>query len=199
MGTPNTNLVLAGTGAAGSTGASLVWVAPLTGTGTTAPTDATTALGAGWKDCGYIDTSGVTVNFSESKKDIYAYGVEPPVRELVTQSTETFDITFLENNTTVIELFYRLTLGSITVTSVTGALSRPSPPAQPASRSSSWSSTSSTASTTSASTLPKAQVTDRKGQQIQAGTEITYGTTMTVYPDGSGNATYNYHVIPALG
>jgi hypothetical protein len=198
MGTPNTNLVLAGTGAAGTTGASLVWVAPTSGANTTAPTDATTALAAGWKDCGYIDTSGVTVNFSESKKDIYAYGVEPPVRELVTQSTETFDITFLENNTTVIELFYRLTLGSITVTTGTGAF---------------------TAVTTGPARVtffqlvidmvdgtnhirkyaPKAQVTDRKGQQIQAGTEITYGTTMTVYPDNAGNATYNWHVLPSLG
>lgn len=199
MGTPNTNLVLAGTGAGGSTGASLVWVASLPVSGTpAAPTDATTVLGTGWKDCGYIATTGVTDNFAETKKDINAYGVQPPVRELLTQSTETFDIDFLETNTTVVELFYRLTLGTITVATTTGVF---------------------TAVTNGPSRVtyfqlvidvvdgtnhirkyaPKAQLTDRKGQQIQAGTELTYSTSMTVYPDSAGNSTYTYIVIPALG
>ncbi len=198
MGTPNTNLVLAGTGAAGTTGASLIWVAPLTGAGTTAPTDALTALGTGWKDCGYIATSGVTDNFSETKKDIQAYGVQPPVRELLTQSIETFDTDFLETNATVLELFYRLTLGSIVVTPTTGVFSVV---------------TNGPARVTYFQMVidmvdganhirkyaPKAQLTNKKGQQIQAGTELTYGCTMTVYPDSAGNSTYTYHVIPALG
>lgn len=199
MGTPNTNLVLAGTGAAGSTGASLIWVAALPASGgTAAPTDATTALAGSWKDCGYIDTSGVTYNISETKKEINAYGVNPPVRELTTNATETFDITFLETNTTVLELFYRLTLGSITVATTTGVFSAI---------------TSGPARVTFfqlvidavdganhlRTYIPKAQVTDRKGYQIQAGTELSRGVTITAYPDGSGNSTYPFLTIPALG
>lgn len=199
MGTPNTNLVLAGTGAGGSTGASLLWVGILPVSGVpAAPTDATTVLGTGWKDCGYISTDGVQVNFAETKKDINAYGVEPPVRELITNSTETFDTTFLETNTTVLELFYRLTLGSITVASTTGVFSViTTGPARVTyfqlvidmvDGANHW-----------RTYAPKAQITDRKGFAIKAGTELSRAVTMTVYPDSSGNATYNYPVIPVLG
>lgn len=199
MGTPNTNTVLAGTGAAGSTGASLIWVAELPTAGVpAAPTTAVSALGTGWLDCGYISTNGVTDNFSETKKDINAYGVQPPVRELLTQSTETFDVDFLETNPTVMDLFYRNTLGVTTVGTGTGVF---------------------TVLTTGPARVkyfqlvidvvdganhirkyaPKAQVTTKKGNQIQAGTELTYGVTMTVYPDSTGNSTYTWIVVPALG
>lgn len=199
MGTPNTNLVLAGTGAAGSTGASLVWVAEEPTSGVpAAPTDATTVLGTGWKDCGYISTNGVTDNISETKKEIYAYGVLPPVRELVTQSLETFDIGFLETNTTVLELFYRLTLGTITVATTTGVFTAVTN--GPARVKFFQMVIDMVDGTNHIRTyIPKGQVTDRKGFQIQAGTELQRDLSVTAYPDDTGNSSYTYIVVPSLG
>jgi hypothetical protein len=65
----NRNL-LAGTSATGADGLGLVWMAA---SGSTAPTDATTALAAAWKNMGGITEAGISVKLATSttKKKFY--------------------------------------------------------------------------------------------------------------------------------
>jgi hypothetical protein len=113
MPNPNSNLVLAGTSAGGSTGLELLSVAP---TGTTGPTNATTALtavNAAWDGMGYVSTDGITISADESSNEIGAYGTGIPVRVVNTKSAETFQVVCLETNLAVLEVYNRKELGTI--------------------------------------------------------------------------------------
>jgi hypothetical protein len=188
----NSGAVLAAVNGGGS-GASLCFVNTV---GATAPTTAASVL-TGWKDCGLATVDGLTNKVSETVKTINAFGVTAPIRQLTTDSTETFEVTFMETNETVLELYYRKPLGSgITVTGTDG---------------------STTFSTGLASVqyfaavfdivdgtnhvriyAPKCQVTDRKDMQYQNATEVTYGMTITALAAADGTATTRFLVVDAL-
>lgn len=80
-GANSTEIVVAGTGK--------VWVAATTAT---MPTDATTALAAGWTDLGYTSEDGVTFTDSKDIADVGAWQSFYPVRKIVTgkQATVAF-------------------------------------------------------------------------------------------------------------
>lgn len=189
----NANL-LAGTGAAGADGTGLAWFAPV---GSTAPTDATTGFAAAFRNAGLITDNGLTIKFGESTKEIKAYGSTAIQRTLVTDEKFTFEIEFLETNQYSQAVYHRLGINSITPTVGTGAFSL----------------------TTGAYTrqqyaagfdvidgtnhirayCPTLEMTDRKDVQIQAGAEISWGVTLTAYPNSSGVAIQWFYVVPALG
>ncbi len=88
-------LELAGTGAAGSDGTGLVWMAL---SGSTAPTDTGTALAAAWKNMGGITEAGVTIKQANSTKDFKVYGSTQIQRTLVTDQKTTIDVAFAETS-----------------------------------------------------------------------------------------------------
>jgi hypothetical protein len=189
----NRNL-LAGVSATGADGTGLVWMAV---TGSTAPTDATTALAAAWKNMGGMVESGVSIkqNTSTTKKKFYGSPVTQ--RTLVTDQEYTVEATFGETNARTQELFWRKALLSITPAVTTGAFAT-------------------TAGTYSRQLyamvvdmvdglnrmrfyMPSVEVTGQGDIKIANSESIEWGVTLSVYPDVSGNAIYPFFAIPSLG
>jgi hypothetical protein len=89
------NVLVAATGAA--------MIAPL---GTTAPTDATSAWGAGWLDLGYLSEDGFTENPILESDEIKAWQSGAIVRKVITGSGEEFSFDTIETNLNTVTLFY---------------------------------------------------------------------------------------------
>lgn len=186
--------ILAGTGAAGADGTGLGWFAV---TGSTAPTDATTGLAAAWKNAGMITENGLTGKVNTSSKDIKAYGSVQIQRKIVTDSSLSFDVAFLETNARVIELYFGLAFNTLSPTVGTGAFN--------------WTFGTYTRQLVAATFdmidgtnrirmyCPQVEVTDRKDFQVQNGSEVSWGVTLTAYPNTSGVTMQTYAVVPALG
>lgn len=77
-----------------------VYVAP---TGTTAPTDTTTALAAGWEALGLLSDDGASESRDEDSTDHYAWG-GVLVRTTRSKHKRTIVVTALEDNDTVFKL-----------------------------------------------------------------------------------------------
>lgn len=188
----NSNL-LVGTGAAGSDGLGLAWVANF---GATAPTDAGTALNASFKDSGLIAEEGLSLSMKETAKKIKAYGSQLAQRTVITDQDTTFKLKFLEHNPYSLAVYHRKTIGSISPGVGTGAFSL---------------------TTGSYNEIfygmvfeivdgvnkirayaPKVSVTNRDDLQIGNGNEISYGVELTAY-QVSGTAIAWYYVVPSLG
>lgn len=74
-------------------------------TSATAPTSTSSAL-TGFTDLGYISTDGVTVTPDKSSNAIRAWQNADLVREVVTESTLTYQFMLLESNEAAIELYF---------------------------------------------------------------------------------------------
>lgn len=189
----NRNL-LAGTSAAGADGTGLMWVAV---SGSTAPTDASSALAAAWKNVGMISEDGLGGKVNTSSKDIKAYGSIQIQRKIITESSLSFDITMIETNSRSQELYWGLALNSISPTVGTGAFSF----------------TFGTYTRQLFAAVfdiidgtnrlryycPQVEVTDRKDFKVANADGIQWGVTLTAYPNSSGVTLQQYDVVPALG
>jgi hypothetical protein len=80
-----------------------VSIAPL---GSTAPTDATTALAAAYKDVGYISTDGVVETRDRSTSNIVAWQNSDVVRMVVTEASIQVQFTMIETNPVSLAAFY---------------------------------------------------------------------------------------------
>lgn len=74
-------------------------------TSATAPTSAVSAL-TGFTDLGYISTDGITVTPDKSSNAIRAWQNADLVREVVTESTLTYQFMLLETNQAAVELYF---------------------------------------------------------------------------------------------
>ncbi len=189
----NRNL-LAGTSAAGADGTGLFWVAV---SGSTAPTDASSALAAAWKNVGMISEDGLGGKVNTSSKDIKAYGSIQIQRKIITESSLSFDITMIETNARSQELYWGLALNSISPTVGTGAFNF----------------TFGTYTRQLFAAVfdiidgtnrlryycPSVEVTDRKDFKVANADGIQWGVTLTAYPNSSGVTLQQYDVVPALG
>lgn len=189
----NRNL-LAGISGAGADGTGLAWFAI---TGSTAPTDATTALAAAWKNAGMISENGLTMKVNTSSKDVKAYGSLQIQRKLITDSSLTFSIEFLETNARTQELYWGLAFNSLSPGVGTGAFSF----------------TFGTYTRQLVAAVfdiidgtnhmryycPSVEITDRQDVKIGNAQEISWGVTLTAYPNSSGVTLQAYDVVPALG
>lgn len=180
--------VLAGVG-----GTSLCWVAPV---GTTAPADATTELGTGWIDLGWVAQDGLELAVDEDTNDVFGYGSQQKIRTLITSSSQSVAVAFLETNPTVLEVYHRLTLGSLPAPDATGAFQF------------------STGAATTAryafvfdmvdglnhkrAHMAEVEVTAREGMTIQSGEVIQYGVTLSPVPGADGNSVDWFYVVDAL-
>lgn len=189
----NRNLVV-GTQGTGADGLGLVWMAI---PGSAAPTDASTALGAAWKNMGGINEAGVTINQATTSTKLKFYGSAAIQRTVVTDQETTVDVIFGETNLRTTEVFWKKALNSITATAVSGAFS-----------------------TTGGAYVrvlyaavfevvdgvnrmrfycPQVEVTNQQPLKVANSAAIEYGVTLSAYPDTSGNYVYPYFAIPALG
>lgn len=76
-----------------------VWVADI---GTSAPTDATSALAAGWTDLGYVSEDGATFSEGKDITDIGAWQSFYPIRYIINSRQVTLSFTLRQwNNVTV--------------------------------------------------------------------------------------------------
>lgn len=74
--------------------------------GTTPPTDAVTALGAAFKDLGYISEDGLTNSYDRTNEEIKAWGGDT-VLEVATEFTDSWKMTFIEAmNDEVLKVVY---------------------------------------------------------------------------------------------
>lgn len=192
----DSNNLLVGTAAAGTDGTGLAWFGV---TGTTAPTDAVTALNAGYKDAGLITEEGLVVDFSETNKKIKAYGSQATQRVLVTDQEFTFKLKFLETNEISQAIFWRKVIGSIVPAAATGAFSVT---AGTATRNL-FAFVGDVVDTTNAVnhlrfSAASCEVTGRDSLSIANGNEIGWGVTITAYPV-AGVAMTMFAAIPNLG
>jgi hypothetical protein len=67
-----------------------------------------TPLIAPWVDLGAINTDGITENLAESRTEFKRWGNISTFKTVVTDTKHTFDVTFLENNPSVLSAFYKI-------------------------------------------------------------------------------------------
>lgn len=80
-----------------------VYTAPL---GTAAPTAHDTALNVEFKDLGYVSEDGVTETRDRSIEQIRAWQNSDLVREVVTESSITYEMTLIETTADTVQLYY---------------------------------------------------------------------------------------------
>ena len=86
-----------------------VYVAP---TSTTGPTTSSSALDVGFVDLGYVSADGITENIDRTTNQIRAWQNGSLVREVTSEGTYSVDMTFIETNEAVLELYYGTTNSS---------------------------------------------------------------------------------------
>ncbi|GAA2636903.1 hypothetical protein GCM10010399_82540 [Dactylosporangium fulvum] len=189
----NRNL-LAGISATGADGTGLVWMAP---TGSTAPTDATTALAVAWQNMGGITEAGISVKQSLSTTKKKFYGSTSIQRTLVTEQEMTIDVVFGETNARVMEVFWRKALNSITPTAVTGAFGTTGGNYTRQL----YALVADMVDATNRMRLyfPQVEVTAQTDLKIANSESLDWGVTLTAYPDTSGNTVYPLFALPNLG
>jgi len=84
-----------------------VYVAPTT---TDAPTTSSSALDAAFVDLGYVSADGITENIDRTTNQIRAWQNGSLVREVTSEGTYSVDMTFIETNESVLELYYGATI-----------------------------------------------------------------------------------------
>lgn len=84
-----------------------VYVAPL---GSTAPTDADTALDGAFLEVGYISEDGITEANDTENEEIKAWQNSDIVRKTITKNETSYSFTMLETNSTALSLFYGKTI-----------------------------------------------------------------------------------------
>jgi hypothetical protein len=186
--------IFAGTQSAGADGTGMAWFAP---TGSTAPTDATTALAAAFHNAGMIADNGLTVHFSETSKTIKAFGSTAIQRTLVTDDVFNFDIEFLETNQYSQAVFHRLPITSISPGVGTGAFSLTTGTYVRQQYAAVFDLIDGTNHIRAYA--PTCEVTNKKDVQFSAGNEAAWGVTLTAYPNSAGVAIQWYYLMAALG
>lgn len=83
--------------------------------GSTAPTDASTALAVAFKEIGYVSEDGITEARSRSTNDIKGWQNSATLRTVVTEGSMTFAFTMVETNTRTVELFYGATVATTAI------------------------------------------------------------------------------------
>lgn len=176
--------VLAGI-AGGGTGSSLSYFSP---PGTAAPTDASTALAAAWLDAGWITSDGLSAKIAETSTDIPAFGTFSPVRTILTESKQTFEIAFLETNPISLAVYHRKALDALVPDTDDGSFGFTTGGAGSVPLQSTFELVD--GANHVRAFCPHVEVTDRGDLNIRSGEAVTYPVTLTAFPDVSGVSIY---------
>ena len=148
-----------------------------------------------FKDAGWCDQSGLVANTNESSNTVKGYGSTQVLRVLISESSNSFDLTFLETNPVSIAVYNRQAIGSISP-SGTGAFTQQLGAASTQRYAAVFDVID--GSNHLRVYCPRLQVSSRKARTIAAGKEISYGVTLTALPDATGTAVYEFYVVAAL-
>lgn len=166
----------------GVTGA--VYKAP---SGTTQPTDNTTALNVAYKDLGYVSDNGVTQKINTSTTQIKAWQNGDIVREVQTSHDLTYQFTLIETTSDTLKAFY----GDANVTGASPvwdvAIN-----GQQGFRGCWVLEMEDGTNPTVRVVVPDGQVTARGDVIWKSDTVVQYDVTITCYPDASKNKAYIY-------
>lgn len=186
--------ILAGVKGGGAGGAALSMFAP---PGTPLPTKAVgtgSTLDLDFLDAGWCSEDGLKKAVDEAQTTIKAFGSNAPVRKLTTSSETTFEITFLESNTTALEIYNRLPLGSL-VPDSTGAFDFTEGEPRVEEMCAVFDLVD--GANRIRGVVPQLEVTGRKEFNIKSADPVQYGVTLTAYPGEDGVAIHWYYVVAA--
>lgn len=160
--------------------------------GTTAPTDATTALGEAFVDQGYVSDSGIVNNNSPSSESVKAWGGYP-VLDLQTKKPDTWALTLISaKDVAVLKTVYGE--DNVTGTLETGITVTANAKELP---SSVWVIDQVLrGGTLKRTVLPDAKITEIGEIKYSDSAAVGYPLTLSAYPDASGNTHYEYIVNP---
>ncbi len=155
---------------------------------TTLPTDTTTALDAAFKDLGYISEDGLTNTNSPETENIKAWGGDI-VLNTQTEKADTFKMTFIEAlNEDVIKAVYNS--ANVTGALATGLTVKAN--ADPAEQASWVFDMVLRGNVAKRIVVPNGAISEIGDIVYVDGEPVGYETTITCYPDASGNTHYEY-------
>lgn len=161
------------------------YIAP---TGTTLPTDTTTALNSAFVALGYVSEDGLTNSNTPESDNIKAWGGDT-VLTIQTEKTDTFSCTFIESlNINVLKMIY----GS---TNITGALSTGLTISANSKELDEWSfvvELTLRGNIAKRIVIPRGKVTEIGEISYTDNDAIGYEATITAMPDATGNTHYEY-------
>jgi hypothetical protein len=190
----NAALLLAGISGSGAAGNSLAYFAPY---GNAAPSSAAAAPPAGFLDAGWVSEKGLAAKVKETSKDIRGYGSFASIRKVVTASDTTFDLDFLESNTTSLSIYHRKPLtGTGSLASSAGLISFGTGAASMPSYAAIFDLVDGV--NLLRAYCPQVQVSDRGDFNVAAGDVVSYPVVLAAYPDTAGNSVYWYYSLDAL-
>lgn len=163
-----------------------VYVAP---TGSTAPTDATTALDAAWKSVGYISEDGVVESNDTENEEVKAWQNSDIVRKTITKNETMYQFTMIETNAESLGLFYGKTIAALDTSHTIGGLS--------AGRISLVIDVIDGTQTVRRF-VPSAEVTERGEVNLTASEAMGYDVTVTAYPDNGIGGSVEVHYSEAF-
>lgn len=189
--TANADLILAGLGTP-----SLAFFGP---SGTTLPSNATTALAAGYLDAGWVAETGADIAYASETADIDGYGSMSPARTLKTKETLTVKLIFRETNVVTQAVYRSLPVsgsGAPSVVTSTGALDVTDGPT----RSIKYVGVLHTIDGLNVvrKVFPNLRPTARDNESISKAQNMAYGVTFTAEPDSTGVTQYTYYILNAL-
>lgn len=186
----------------GGTSPSIAVVNTTPGVKTTTPATAaqasilsTGAPATGFLCAGYVEQSGLTANVQETANQIKGYGTTQVLRVTISESSRSFDLSFLETNPVVSTIYERMPWGTVT-----------------ADAEGHWAISQGPAVVQTYAGIflivdglnliynycPRLQVSAIKAQTVSAGKEIMSPVTLMALPDANGNAVYKDIVVGAL-
>lgn len=156
---------------------------------------ATASIPAAFQCAGYIEQSGLVANVQETANNIKGYGTTQVLRVTISESSRSFDISFLETNPVVSTIYERQPWNSVT-----------------ADAAGHWDISQGAALVQTYAAIfdivdglnhiryycPRVQVSAIKAQTVGAGKEITSPVTLMALPDSTGVAIYKDIIVGAL-
>jgi hypothetical protein len=153
--------------------------------GTALPTDASTAVGAGFVDSGYISEDGVTLSDAQTWNDIKDWGGDT-VRRIKSESQVTLAWSFLELN----EQSASAAFGDQNVTATTGKLKIKLNVSEAPRKA--WVINMVDGGRKMRITVADGQITDRGDQTFTRTGAVLIPVTLTCYPDANGDTAIIY-------
>jgi hypothetical protein len=188
----DTRNVLAGLGGLGNS-FELAWFSDLPAT---VPTDATTALNAGFKSLGYVAESGLQEQAQIQSNDIEAYGSFSPIRTLITSEVRDFTVVGRETNLVSLAISSRQKLSAVTAAG-TGAVNITQGPARDVLYAAVFHATDGV--NIIRKVVPNVRLVNENPEAIAKAANIEWGFTLRAYPDSAGNTVYSYYMLAGYG
>jgi len=154
--------------------------------GSTAPTTATAAPAAAFKNLGFCNEDGLVESSNISKKEIKAWD-GTVVRTVIDGTEKTFKLTFLETNGNVLGL-YKGANTTIAYSSPTTTITNKVPGQDLRA----FIVDVIDGAVTRRFYIPSGEVTDRDDVTYATSGAAQYGVTITAYPDATGTTSYEF-------